>query len=167
MIKFRNPDEQEPRPTDDPAEDAAAASRSTAAAASEAGRLDPVPPASSSAAGGLPLGRRRLRNRRMSLNLEFAHAMQRGETSRFYQLTIGFYPDGRVGEIFLDGVKIGSNLETHLDDGTTLVSRCLQYGDRAFDLSSRLAKASVIREALRLAAAVERDGPEADLGDVA
>ena len=103
----------------------------------------------------------------MSLNLEFAHAMQRGETSRFYQLTIGFYPDGRVGEIFLDGVRVGSNLETHLDDGATLASRCLQYGDCTFDLSSRLAKASVIREALRLAAAIERDGPEADLGAAA
>ena len=167
MIKIRNPDEQQSRPTDNPAEDAAAAPPTTAAAASEAGRLFPVPSASPPAAGGFPVGRRRLRNRRMSLNLEFAHAMQPGETPRLYLLTIGFYPNGRVGEIFLDGVKVGSNLETHLDDGATLVSRCLQYDDRAFDLSSRLAKASVIREALRLAAAIERDGPEADLGAAA
>lgn len=89
--------------------------------------------------------------------------MQPGENPRTYLLTIGFYPSGRVGEIFLDGVKIGSTLETHLDDGATLASRNLQRGDSASDLSRRLTEAGVIREALRIAAAIEAGGPEADL----
>jgi len=63
------------------------------------------------------MNRRRLPNRRMSLTLEFEHVMQAGESPRSYLLTIGFYPGGRIGEIFLDGVKIGSTLKTHLDDG--------------------------------------------------
>jgi hypothetical protein len=153
-INFHNPDEPSP-PLAEPTGEAAARVPLSAAAAREAGGdLAPALPASRPS-------RRRLPDRRMSLNLEFAHAMQPGEAPRLYQLTIGFYADGQVGEIFLDGVKVGSNLETHLDDGATLASRCLQHGDSAGDLSSRLAKASVIREALRLAAELERAGPEA------
>ena len=75
------------------------------------------------------MNRCRLPNRRMSLTLDFEHAMQPGESPRSYVLTIGFYPNGRVGEIFLDGVKIGSTLETHIDDGATLPSPILD--DRA------------------------------------
>ena len=108
------------------------------------------------------MNRRRLPDRRMSLTLEFEHAMQPGESPRSYLLTIGFYPNGRVGEIFLDGVKIGSALETHLDDGATLASGSLQYGDSAANLSRRLAEAGVIREALRIAATIEAGGPDAD-----
>ena len=108
------------------------------------------------------MNRRRLPNRRMSLTLEFEHAMQPGESPRSYLLTIGVYRSGRIGEIFFDGVKIGSTLKTHLDDGATLASRSLQYGDHAADLSRRLTEAGVIREALRIAAAIEAGGPEAD-----
>jgi hypothetical protein len=46
----------------------------------------------------------------MVLTLEFKHTMQPGEAPRLYLLTIGFCLSGRVGEIFLDGIKVGSIL---------------------------------------------------------
>jgi hypothetical protein len=106
--------------------------------------------------------RRRLPDRRMSLNIDFDHAMGPGAVCRRYQLTIGFSGGGRVGEIFLDGVRVGSELEMHLDDAATLCSRLLQHGEPPSELCRSLATASVLREALRIAASIERDGPEAE-----
>ena len=57
-------------------------------------------------------------------------------------------------------VKIGSTPETHLDEGAALASGSLQYRESAANLSRRLAEAGVIREALRIAAAIEAGGPD-------
>jgi hypothetical protein len=52
-------------------------------------------------------------------------------------LIIGFYLSGQVGEIFLDRIKVGSTLDTHLDEGAALARRNLKYFDRVADLSQR------------------------------
>lgn len=43
-------------------------------------------------------------------------------------VTLGFYDDGRVGEAFLNGPKLGSALEAAARDIGVLTSICLQYG---------------------------------------
>ena len=45
-----------------------------------------------------------------------------------FAVTIGFYPDGRPGEVFADGVRSGSDLEALLDDACVTLSLLLQHG---------------------------------------
>lgn len=50
-------------------------------------------------------------------------------TDKVYVITLGFYDDGRLGEIFASGAKVGSEVNAILADGAILASRCLQLGD--------------------------------------
>lgn len=43
-------------------------------------------------------------------------------------VTIGYYPDGSVGEVFINAPKVGSSLESTARDGAVLISLGLQYG---------------------------------------
>jgi hypothetical protein len=45
-----------------------------------------------------------------------------------FAVTIGFYPDGRPGEVFTHGAKSGSAIEGLLDDACVVVSLLAQYG---------------------------------------
>ncbi|ACI97507.1 ribonucleotide reductase [Rhodospirillum centenum] len=45
-----------------------------------------------------------------------------------FTVTIGFYPDGRPGEVFADGARIGSDLDALLDDACVALSLLLQHG---------------------------------------
>jgi ribonucleoside-diphosphate reductase alpha chain len=45
-----------------------------------------------------------------------------------YTVTAGYYADGRLGEIFIDGHKAGSQLAQHAQDAAVLVSMSLQHG---------------------------------------
>ena len=48
---------------------------------------------------------------------------------KVYQVTVGRYHDGRPGEIFIHGSKVGSDADgLHADIGV-LLSRLLQHGD--------------------------------------
>src|SRR3989344_141422 len=51
-----------------------------------------------------------------------------GEDAHEGYLTLGFYPDGKIGEIFGTMAKEGSTVSGLLDTTTTLASLCLQYG---------------------------------------
>lgn len=44
------------------------------------------------------------------------------------RVTIGFYPDGTPGEVFIVGGKIGADFEAAARDGAILLSLALQYG---------------------------------------
>ena len=66
--------------------------------------------------------RERLPNRRLSVNHEFVR------DGSSYRMTIGFYPDGRVGEIFLNADRTDSLLDVLVNDAAILTSLCLQYG---------------------------------------
>lgn len=66
--------------------------------------------------------RERLPNRRPNATLSFEFE---GET---YHLTMGFYLDGRVGEVFVHGSKVGSAMDLLLSDICTLLSIAQQYG---------------------------------------
>lgn len=83
---------------------------------------------------------------------------------RDYLLGVGFYTDGRAGEIFLDGTKIGSEGERLLADACVLASLMLQGGWDAAKLAGHLGRegtgpgspnASALGAALRAAAALE------------
>jgi ribonucleoside-diphosphate reductase alpha chain len=45
-----------------------------------------------------------------------------------FAVTAGFYPDGRVGEVFVTAPKVGSDIEAILRDGAILLSFALQHG---------------------------------------
>jgi hypothetical protein len=45
-----------------------------------------------------------------------------------YAVTVGLYPDGRPGEVFTHGAKVGSGMDGLLDDACIAVSLLLQHG---------------------------------------
>jgi hypothetical protein len=66
--------------------------------------------------------RERLPNRRQCESFEFRHA------GLDFTLAAGFYPDGRIGEIFLSSHKPGSPIEAIARDAAVTVSIALQFG---------------------------------------
>jgi hypothetical protein len=68
--------------------------------------------------------RDRLPQRRYGETFELKHG---GQNTPF-QITLGFYPDGTIGEVFISGAKAGSEVEAVARDGAVLLSILLQYG---------------------------------------
>jgi hypothetical protein len=66
--------------------------------------------------------RERLPNRRMSATFDFVCAGLR------YTATIGHFPDGRIGEIFLNNHKSNSAADTNARDSAIVASLALQHG---------------------------------------
>ena len=71
---------------------------------------------------GLIEVRETLKNRRPSITTSFWH------NGFDYVTTIGFYEDGRVGEVFLSCAKNGTDLNTNMRDAAIAVSFALQHG---------------------------------------
>jgi hypothetical protein len=66
--------------------------------------------------------RKRLPSRRSCETQTFEHA------GALYRLTAGFYPNGRVGELFLNGEHSNSLLDTIMSDAAIAISFALQHG---------------------------------------
>ena len=66
--------------------------------------------------------RKNLPNRRRSETITFER-----DGARFI-LTAGFYPDGRLGEIFIDADRANSLLDFLMSDAAILASLALQHG---------------------------------------
>ena len=66
--------------------------------------------------------RQRLPNRRLAETLAFERDNLK------FQMTIGLYPDGRPGELFLNAEHANSLLDVLTHDGAILASLALQYG---------------------------------------
>ncbi len=80
------------------------------------------------------MSRKRLPNRRCSRTVDLWHAGTR------YHLTVGYYNDGRPGEVFSHGAKVGSDSDgIHADIGV-LISRLLQHGDDPVALASGMGR---------------------------
>ena len=45
-----------------------------------------------------------------------------------YAVTVGYFPDGRCGEVFTHGAKVGSDMDALLDDACVAVSLLIQHG---------------------------------------
>ena len=66
--------------------------------------------------------RERLQNRRRNESFEFVHG------GLGFTASVGFFENGRPGEVFLSAHKIGSPIESIARDGAILASLCLQAG---------------------------------------
>lgn len=69
--------------------------------------------------------RERLPDRRPS---ETVTIQSRHQGGRKLHLTTGFYEDGRLGELFVHGAKIGSHTDMMLAEVGALLSIALQHG---------------------------------------
>ncbi|UOK72999.1 hypothetical protein [Ancylobacter polymorphus] len=58
----------------------------------------------------------------------FAESMSFTLGNIFYVVTLGYYDDGRVGEVFVGGPKSGSDAETNARDAAAILSIAMQYG---------------------------------------
>ena len=45
-----------------------------------------------------------------------------------FTVTVGFYPDGTLGEVFIDGCKTGNDIASIARDAGVLLSLALQHG---------------------------------------
>ena len=45
-----------------------------------------------------------------------------------FSVTIGFYPNGAVGEVFIDGGKTGQDIQSTARDAAVVLSLALQHG---------------------------------------
>ncbi|THD53476.1 MAG: hypothetical protein E8A46_11005 [Bradyrhizobium sp.] len=66
--------------------------------------------------------RYRLPDRRASQNIAFERDNLK------YHMTVGLYPDGRIGEVFLNAEHVNSLLDVLAHDGAILASLALQFG---------------------------------------
>jgi hypothetical protein len=80
------------------------------------------------------MNRVRLQNRRPNITAMIQHA------GRSYAVTVGFYPDGRVGEIFIHGAKAGSEIDFLLDDACVAISLLLQLGANPAALAASMGR---------------------------
>jgi hypothetical protein len=67
-------------------------------------------------------GRERLPDRRPAVTRDIAVSGLR------YRVTSGYYPDGRVAEVFIDGVKVGSAADIAARDSAIAASLAIQFG---------------------------------------
>jgi hypothetical protein len=57
-----------------------------------------------------------------------AFELRHGGKAAVFHVTLGYYDDGRVGEVFITGAKAGTEVEANVRDTAILVSLALQHG---------------------------------------
>jgi hypothetical protein len=77
-------------------------------------------------------GRNRLPNRRPAETIAFERDGSQ------YCLTVGYFPDGRVGEVFLNADRADSLLDVLASDAAILTSLALQHGCSLQEISHAL-----------------------------
>lgn len=82
--------------------------------------------------------RRRLPDRRLAVT----HLVERAKGGPI-QIGIGYDHQGAAREVFLNGLKIGSDIEALLQDSCVLISLVLQHGMPAADLADRLGRQGI------------------------
>ena len=76
----------------------------------------------------------RLPDRRFAETVALEHSGTR------FMVTIGFYPDGRPGEVFTHGARSGSNLDALLADACVVISCLIQHGVAPRDLAASMGR---------------------------
>ena len=95
----------------------------------------------------------RLPDRRLAETVVLEHSGTR------FMVTVGFYPDGRPGEVFTHGARSGSNLDALLADACVVISCLIQHGVEQRDLAASMGRlgnaepASIISAVVDLTAA--------------
>lgn len=92
----------------------------------------------------------RLPDRRPSVTLELEHDGFR------CTLSSSTYADGRIGEVFVAGLKSGSAIEALVTDAAVLVSHLLQHGITSADLAASIGRLGDHRPASLIGAVVDR-----------
>jgi hypothetical protein len=54
--------------------------------------------------------------------------LKHGKQNTEFAVTVGYYADGRVAEVFIDGAKSGTDMGAVTRDGAILLSLALQHG---------------------------------------
>jgi hypothetical protein len=98
------------------------------------------------------MSRQRLPDRRAAATVDLEHGGSR------FTVTIGFYPDGRPGEVFTHGIRTGSGLDALLADACILLSLLMQCGIAPTQIANSMGRsgnaepASIIGAVIDLAA---------------
>jgi hypothetical protein len=82
--------------------------------------------------------RERLPTRRRCETFDFD--IVTGSATLHYKATIGFYSDGRVGELFLNNHKSNSTADTNARDAAIALSFALQHGADLEDIRKALCR---------------------------
>jgi hypothetical protein len=94
--------------------------------------------------------RERLPNRRTSTTFDFQCA------DLWYTATISKFPDGRIGEIFLNNLKSNSTADTNARDSAIVCSIALQCGADVYTIRRALSRDSHGQAIGPLGAALDR-----------
>jgi hypothetical protein len=95
----------------------------------------------------------RLPNRRGAISTSFER------DGAHFEMTAGFYPDGRPGEIFLNADRANSLLDFLMSDAAILASIALQYSASLDELKHALKRDSRGQPASPIGAALDRIVP--------
>lgn len=116
--------------------------------------------------------RQRLPDRRPSTIDVVVIGLDRRGKPRELQIGVGYDRDGQAREVFLNGLKVGSDTEALLQDACVVISLALQHGLRPADLAGSLGRAGVapnapfasliglVAQTLKRAEAADLDSPE-------
>jgi hypothetical protein len=63
-----------------------------------------------------------------------------GGLARSHTITLGFYEDGGLGEVFINGGKSGEAVEAIARDGAVILSLALQYGAEIENIKSAITR---------------------------
>jgi hypothetical protein len=80
--------------------------------------------------------RRTLPQRRSCQTFDLAY----GGLNRRHTITLGYYDDGRLGEVFINGGKSGEMVEAIARDGAVILSLALQYGAELDNIRSAVTR---------------------------
>jgi len=102
--------------------------------------------------------RRVLPQRRAAETFEIAW----GGLERTYAVTLGFYDDGALGEVFVNGGKSGEQVEAVARDGAVLLSLALQYGVPIASMAGAITRDSAGAPSSIIGAVIDRILRDAD-----
>lgn len=94
--------------------------------------------------------RQRLPNRRAAVAFDFQHGELR------YRAQVGFFEDGRAGELFLNASKQNSALDAFAADAAILISLLLQRGATVAEIGHALRQTPSGTPASLIGAAVQK-----------
>ena len=81
--------------------------------------------------------RERLPDRRAALIVGFTHVTPAGQAFDF-TAHVGFFPDGRPGEVFVDGARLTSQTDVEAHDAAIVLSFALQHGASLEEIGAAL-----------------------------
>jgi hypothetical protein len=97
--------------------------------------------------------RERLPTRRRCETFDFN--IVTGSATLHYTATVGYYPDGRVGEVFLNNHKSNSTADTNARDAAITLSIALQHGADLEEIRKALCRETNGRASGPLGAALD------------